>query len=555
MNTVESTNVAVNQHPSFMQWLTQLIMRLLGAAAPASALIGQPTESTDEAGEAEGEFVLAPGGYRIRVPHPSDVGHSVGDMLPSVKEGFNLLPPLPTVVIELLREIQDPKSTASSVAEVASSDPSLAASLLRTANSAAMGLSRTITSVSEAVSYLGFGTVKAMVIRLRLDEVLLPKNEQAARDADDLWVHSLAVSYAAESLARRVGGVDHGFVATLGLLHDIGKLAVLAQLPEQAAKLWNTPPAEGSHRLAAEASALGIDHAGLGANLAAKWKLPADLVQAIRWHHRPAAAFGPADPVPLRKALHCVQIANQLVKYCYPYTDQMEIDAISSETYELLNLEPSLSKLLEKPVRDAISKAIFFADGNAKRPSTAPRRFIRPLTGAKAIEAMGMQGEPRIGQDDELASRLFSSDAPELSSNTVSRAASASVRHARFSTSATAAGIQKCLGALKAHQDEMELSVETRSTFGMTVKTLLANLQPLSTPTERIEVAQLIEGRKLTLAVRAPGLASSRRTGAAATPDGARRLAEADFANLLNLGWFEKIAISGDGSAVVMVGH
>jgi len=31
--------------------------------------------------------------------------------------------------------------------------------------------------------------------------------------AEDLWSHCLSVSYAAEYLAQRVGGVDRGFVA------------------------------------------------------------------------------------------------------------------------------------------------------------------------------------------------------------------------------------------------------------------------------------------------------------------------------------------------------
>ena len=244
MDTVESSNVVTAANPpvGFFESLRLLFVRILGmrrrTAETTTSRRSNSSDGIEESGvDDQGAFVIAPGGYRIRVPHPSDVGHSVGDMLPSVKQGLALLPPLPTVVIELLREIQDPKSTASSVAEVASSDPSLAASLLRTANSAAMGLSRTITSVSEAVSYLGFGTVKAMVIRLRLDEVLAPKNDESAQEADDLWVHSLAVSYAAECLARQIGGVDHGFVATLGLLHDVGKLAVLSQLPAEAAKV------------------------------------------------------------------------------------------------------------------------------------------------------------------------------------------------------------------------------------------------------------------------------------------------------------------------------
>jgi putative nucleotidyltransferase with HDIG domain len=560
MQTLDTANVVNAAGPSsgFMGWLSAILAKFLGTSKPDAGETSRPISYPCNEAESEGEFVLAAGGYRIRVPHPSDVGHSVGDMLPSVKEGLLLLPPLPMVIIQLLREIQDPKSTAASVAEVASSDPSLAASLLRTANSASMGLSRTITSVSEAVSYLGFGTVKAMVIRLRLDEVLAPKDPEAAIDAEDLWVHSLAVSYAAESLARRVGGVDAGFVATLGLLHDIGKLAVLAQLPQEAAKLRGVVSDGETSRLAREAQVLGLDHAGIGANLAAKWKLPADLVQAIRWHHRPAGAFSPADPLPLRKALHIVQIANQLVKYCYSHTDSMEIDAVSPEAFELLNLEPSLSKLLEKPIRDAVSKAIFFADGNSKRPAAAARRFLHPLTGDHAAQVAATPGqiEPRIGQDDATIARMFSfDDAIELSNNNGSRDSMVGVKHGRFSTSATASGIQKCVSAVRAHQDELGLSVETRMTAAMTVKSVLANLQSLCTPTELIEVAQMVDGARLTLAIRAAGLATARRINAPATPIMSRRLAEADLACLLNLGWFERVAVSGDGSAIVFVGR
>ena len=414
-----------------MDWLRNLLIRLLGMAAPAVESDRTSDLLDDTQGE-EGHFVLSEGGYRIRVPHLTDVGQSVGDMLPAVKEGLSLLPPLPVVVVELLREIQDPKSTASSVAEVASSDPSLAASLLRTSNSAAMGLSRTITSVSEAVSYLGFGTVKAMVIRLRLDQVLTPKNDVHALDADDLWVHSLAVSYAAECLARQIGGVDNGFVATLGLMHDIGKLAILSQFPEEATQLRATLTDTSKSWHEREAAAFGQDHAGIGANLAAKWKLPADLIQAIRWHHRPAAAFGPGDPLPLRKAVQIVQIANQLAKYCFPYADVMEIEQVSEEGFALLNLEPSLAKLLDKPIRDAMSKAIFFAEGNTRMPSAAPRRFLRPLRGEAAKTAAAGAGQPSVVEESALFTRLFSDEAPELYNNNGPKQALTGLKHAGF---------------------------------------------------------------------------------------------------------------------------
>ena len=128
-----------------------------------------PVDSTEEpAHETDGAFVIAPGGYRIRVPQPDDVHRSIGEMLPSVREGLNLLPPLPRTVTQLLKEVQNPNACAASVACIAASDPALAASLIRTVNSAAFGLLRKISSATEVVTYLGFASVKALVMRLKL---------------------------------------------------------------------------------------------------------------------------------------------------------------------------------------------------------------------------------------------------------------------------------------------------------------------------------------------------------------------------------------------------
>lgn len=563
MQTVESsTTDGVEAEPANSgNWLWNLILSMFGLAPnPGNdpALVeDQELPITHE--DAEGAYVLAPCGYRIRVPDPADVGHSVGEMLPCVREGLNLLPPLPTVVVELLREIQDPKSTAASVAAVASSDPSLAASLLRTANGAAMGLSRTITSVSEAVSYLGFGTVKAMVIRLRLDEVMVPKNDQGARDAEDLWVHSLAVSYAAEALAQKVHGVDRGFVSTLGLLHDIGKMAILAQLPAESAKLreeLDKDPALAG--LALEAKLLGIDHAGLGANLAAKWKLPADLVQAIRSHHKPFSGFNQSDPIAIRKAIHLVQVANQLSKFCYPHSNHMQIDEISDEIFSMLGLEANLPKLLTGNVRDAVSRAIFFANENSKRPTSASRRFMRPIGANEAKRLVADSsggGEPRVVEDEALIADAFSSEAKQIKIDVGPTPMIKGVPHAHFLCPLTPANIERCVTAARAHQRELELSPDAHAPAEVAVKSFIPNLLGLASPGDVVEITQKISDHHLVLGIRTPGLGLARRFGEQAPEKAARRIADADFGCVLNLGWFSKIAVSADGTTVVFVGQ
>jgi putative nucleotidyltransferase with HDIG domain len=448
------------------------------------------------------------------------------------------------VVIDLLREIQDPKSTAASVAAIASSDPALAASLIRTVNAAAVGLARKISSVNEAVSYLGFGAVKAMVVRLRLQEVMTPRNQRGIIDTEDLWVHSLATSYAADCLARRVNGMDTGFAATLGLLHDIGKLAIIAQLPNEAQALN-----QGSDDLLAqEAKLLGVDHAGVGANLAATWKLPADLVQAIRFHHHPNQAFHETDPLALRQAVFIVHIANQLAKYCFTHSDRIEIEQVSDEAFALLGLAPSLPKLLDQKMRAAIGRAVLLADANTARSAATPRRFLRFLTGDAATRAATAPGsEPRVIVDDSAIEELLAPTVPLYEQNS-------SAPQARFETAADAGAITEVLKAVHAHQDSIGtsagMSAETRSVLALMTRALLPNLLQLSTNGQPIEIGQSASNGCIRLAVRCSALATAQRLGRDATAEEAQRLAAAELANVLNLGWFERLTINSDGSAM-----
>ena len=81
-----------------------------------------------------------------------------------VLKRVNDIPSLPQFVIETLKKLDDPKSSAADVANKLSRDEGLVIRVLRLANSAYYGLSRRISSVSEAISFLGFKTVKSIVL-------------------------------------------------------------------------------------------------------------------------------------------------------------------------------------------------------------------------------------------------------------------------------------------------------------------------------------------------------------------------------------------------------
>lgn len=551
--TSTPTNQSTVPPGGAFQWIRALLRRLFGAPAetanPASSAAG-----TSSAGSSA-DVIIAPGGFRIQKPHLSETSANVDldtfdDLLPDVREGLSLLPPLPTVVLELLREIQSSSSTAASVADIASSDPSLAASLLRAVNSAAFGLTQKVTSTSQAVSLLGFSAVRTLVIRFRLEAMLPQLTPASAAASEDIWTHSLAVSYIAGALASRIPEIDRGFVSTLGLLHDIGRLAICSRHPNYAAALKAVSKG-GQTLLTRETAAFGADHAAIGAMLGNRWQLPADLNTAIRWHHAPQKAFEAGDPPALRKAAYLVQLADQIAKFCFAYSDDMQIDLPADGAMELLGFNTSLPQLLDAKVRTAATQAILFADENSKRPLTAIRPFLKLRTGPDAVELARNIGK---GETHRITVGSAGADLIEAAEPTfefdpsqrVAPAAGAS-QSSRYIASATPAAADWLVKTLPVHWQSAGVPARTAACARAFLRALLPNL--LAALESHVDVAWEWEAPTLHLAVRSPAMAFASRFPA--NSNCALEMLEAELANVLNLGWFDA-ETSEDGATFLL---
>jgi putative nucleotidyltransferase with HDIG domain len=305
-------------------------------------------------------FDAPPEGARIRPEHASELEKS--EMLDEVVRELDQIPPLPKAVHQILRELNGMGSTARSVATIVATEPVLVASLLRLVNSAAFGLRREILSIDEAVAYLGFSTVKTLVVRLKLGPLMsgggTGVNSKSGYSPEKLWLHSVAVGQTAEHLAKRVGGVDPWLAGTIGLLHDIGKLAINSSFKKEVRKLWDGASGDESF-LARERRIFGADHAFIGAYLAGKWNLPNDLVEAIRLHHMPADDPSVGDmQTDLLRATAVVHVANQLVKYSHVYCADMEIDIVPPRALKALGLPDDLEKVLDRQTKQVIERSV-----------------------------------------------------------------------------------------------------------------------------------------------------------------------------------------------------
>ncbi|MGB7159085.1 MAG: HDOD domain-containing protein, partial [Tepidisphaeraceae bacterium] len=280
-----------------------------------------------------------------------------GRIVDEVERGLKKIPPLPRALQLILRELNNAGSSAKSVAGIVATEQVLSAALLRVVNSASAGIRREILTVDQAVTYLGFSTVRSLVVRLQMGALMPSRGVGGAYDAEKLWLHAVATSQVAEHLATRVRGVDPWLASTIGLLHDIGKLAINSQFPEQVTRLWDKGASPDESFLARERRLFGADHAFLGAYLTARWELPNELVEAIRLHHLPSDQSNDVLRPDVLRAVCVAHVANQLVKYSHVYCEDMEIDIIRPEMLAALGFPQSLEDVLDAKVKEVIDRA------------------------------------------------------------------------------------------------------------------------------------------------------------------------------------------------------
>lgn len=194
------------------------------------------------------------------------------------------LTPLKAVATKAIAMAEDERAAAMDLATVISSDQALTAKLLRLSNSAYYGYARRISNVREAVILLGMRTVRSVAISSAIIEAFrVPEIE--GFDQDLFWAHSVCVGLVAEVIAREARTARPEDAFTAGVLHDVGKLAMMLTEPQLFARVVDLVQAEGMKYCDAEMAVFQVGHEQVGARLAQRWKFPEPLVASIRDHH------------------------------------------------------------------------------------------------------------------------------------------------------------------------------------------------------------------------------------------------------------------------------
>jgi putative nucleotidyltransferase with HDIG domain len=197
------------------------------------------------------------------------------------------LPTLPTVITQMIGLIDNPTTSARDVARLIATDQALTAKILKLANSAFYGFPREISTVNHAIVVLGFETVKSLGLSVSVLERFAGGGKDTAFDRQKFWEHSIACGVGARMLAAKSRYRVHGEAFAAGILHDIGKLILSQFFPDEFGEIMTIVQTENLYIGEAEERVLGVTHAEIGSWLAEKWNLPAQLVDAITYHHAP----------------------------------------------------------------------------------------------------------------------------------------------------------------------------------------------------------------------------------------------------------------------------
>ena len=264
------------------------IVLLMRSAARSALLVRSPVRPVERARVAEVHAV--PTGTQRPAPTPTAIAPpalvafrlQLADELPEGRRQalvatFKDIPRPPTLLHRLLSPDFVNEASSAQLVDMIAGEPLIAAQVLTTINSPMYGLKAAVSSIGQAVTYLGLNTVRSICLRYILIASFKPDSPERKLRLDEVWNASALASELTQQISQRLGLEDRGSLVSAVVLSFLGRLATTASVSrEQLAAI----PAHGLFdRTVAEQTHLGLCSAQIGRLLMQFWGLPEILVE------------------------------------------------------------------------------------------------------------------------------------------------------------------------------------------------------------------------------------------------------------------------------------
>lgn len=202
---------------------------------------------------------------------------------------------MPQILIKLIGHLQADDLGMQELAALIATDPGMAGKILGVANSSAYHRSGRSIGLEQSLVALGTDMIKMLVISESVFQTFNNFPHSGSTDLRSFWKHSLSAAVIARELAKRMDypQLEEAYLA--GLLHNVGRLALLATAPQEYA--FNFTARDDEDLCAVEQRTLQITHSEAGAWLIERWHLDSFLADAVLYHHEPSSRLEASHPL------------------------------------------------------------------------------------------------------------------------------------------------------------------------------------------------------------------------------------------------------------------
>jgi putative nucleotidyltransferase with HDIG domain len=261
-----------------------------------------------------------------------------------IAEACGDLPPMPHIAAQLIEKLSDDNTTPGKIHQLLIKDQALAAHVLKVANSPYYGAARSISTLRDAVMFMGFDSIRSLVMTAVLKGMF--SNSGFAEKL--LWEHAVGCAFVARQLGEEVGIENREETYLAGLMHDFGKAVLFLRAPAVMGEILQEVYNEGLNFFEMEKKKLGFTHADVGRIIADKWRFSSSIEDSIANHHEPDLAICAPE------LTHVVSLANSIChKLEIGPTRNPDLDLGSIQSAKALGLDQS-----------AIEKAIIVVKEN-----------------------------------------------------------------------------------------------------------------------------------------------------------------------------------------------
>ena len=205
------------------------------------------------------------------------------------------LPAMPQILLKLIELCEADEASMAELAKLIANDAAMTAKVLGVANSAAYHRGGNKVGLLQALNVLGSELIKTLVISESVYQTFNGFPHASGLDLRGFWKHSLTVAVLARDIAKAMNYPQPEEAYLTGLLHDVGRLALLAAAPNDYVHLFVL--ADDAELCVLEQRTLQISHSEAGAWLIERWNLDSFMADSVLYHHENTARLEAAHPL------------------------------------------------------------------------------------------------------------------------------------------------------------------------------------------------------------------------------------------------------------------